>query len=162
MTELETPPETPETFPETPTTPTLGTSGACDLGLDDFYTRDEFYECFKSGFQFAGDTLKIQSLPIRPEEELGARKTADKLYNAASKYKFLEFMINKKSGWIADTALVVLFVTRKTKDVIEEKASETVKKKFFGGLLKWLPGKKASASVSSAQVAAEKQPTPAA
>jgi hypothetical protein len=156
------PPIQPLTM-ERPATTNQTTTTLLDSGLSNpnFYTKDEFFEQFKSVFQFGGDTFNIQSLPIQPNEEPGARVTSNRIYEMAEKYKFLQFMIDKRSTRLGETILMIQFLTSKAGAVYYEK-----KKQKLGGVLwqkatKILKRNKGKDTAYSAQAVAEKQPAPA-
>lgn len=88
-----------------------------------FYTPEEFYEQFKSVFQFAGDRTGIQSLPIKEGEERGARITSDRIYEMAEKYAFLNFIIDKTTSRLAETILMIQFLAFKSADIYNEKTN---------------------------------------
>lgn len=153
------PPIQPLTVEQAQATATNQTATISLSGLSDsnFYTKEEFYEQFKSVFQFGGDTLGLESLPIKPNEEMGARATASRIYEMAEKYKFLRFMIDKRSTRLGETILMIQFLTSKAGAVYYEK-----RKQKLGGVLwqkatKLFKRNKAKDSDYSEQVAAEKQ-----
>ena len=121
-------------LPQTQTNQTISVSAASDQAF--LYTPDEFYAQFKSVFQFAGDTLSVQSLPISEKEEFGARATSNRIYEMAQKYKFLNFLIDKRSTRLGETILIVQFLTSKAGAVYYEK-----RKKKLGGAV-WEKAKK--------------------
>ena len=143
---------------ETTTGTTTGTlsDSASSKPKSPYYTPDEFYEQFKSVFKFGGDTFHIESLPIQPNEEAGARVTSDRIYEMAEKYKFLRFMIDRRSTRIGETILMIQFLTSKAGAVYYEK-----RKQKLGGVLwqkaaKFFKRNKGKDSASLAQVEAEK------
>ena len=121
---------------ETPSE-TLQDSLAINASLGDFYTQDEFYAGFKGCFEFAGERTGLKSLPIKENQELGARKTSDKLYEMAVKYPVFHFLIDKKSGWLYDASLIALFVYSKTDEVLQEKKQVGLKGWFKGKWQQW-------------------------
>ena len=104
---------------------------------DPLYTREEFYQAFKSVFQYCGDQFDIKSMPIRPEEEQGARVTANRIYDMAEKYAFMRFMINKNSSRVLETILMIQFITGKASAVWKEKTNMSL------GSILWKRTKKA-------------------
>lgn len=127
--------------------------------VSNIYSKDEFYEVFKSVFAWGGDVFKIQSLPISESEELGARATSNKVYEWAEKYKFFHFCIEKNNGKLAESILVISFIISKINKIAEEK-----KVNVWGKLwqkIKFLKPKTGNVSGFSAPVGAEKQPKPA-
>ena len=148
------PPLQPLTM-ENPNNQTIGTVNA---ECSNFYTKEEFYEQFKSIFQFAGDTLNVQSLPIKQNEEAGAKVTSNRIYEMAEKYAFLRFMIDRRSTRLGETILMVQFLTSKAGAVYMEKRNKKL------GVEVWKKakrifrlGSKAKDTASLAQAAAEKQ-----
>lgn len=143
--------------PNNPMTPTL------DLDFSRFYTEEEFYQAFKSVFQFGGDRLHIEALPIKASEEAGARITSNRIYEMAQKYAFLRFIIDKRSTRIGETILMIQFLAFKASDVYKEKT-----KLNLGGTLwqkvKGLFNKRRQATVKdtaySEPPVAERQPRP--
>lgn len=91
-----------------------------------FYTEEEFYLQFKSIFQFAGDRTGIKALPIKESEERGARITANRIYEMAEKYAFLNFLIDKTTSRLAETILMIQFLAFKSADVYKEKANRSL------------------------------------
>ena len=91
-----------------------------------FYTEEEFYNQFKSIFQFAGDRTGLESLPIKESEERGARITANRIYEMAEKYAFLNFLIDKTTSRLAETILMIQFLAFKSADVYKEKANRSL------------------------------------
>lgn len=137
------------------------TSG--DSSDDPFYTEEEFYNAFKSMFQFGADTLNCQSLAISAEEELGARTTANRIYAEAKRYKFLEFIIRRDNGKVAEAILIITFIINKINAVAKEKKINNVWGKLWSRtskLFRIFSKKTGKGSVSSAPVVAEKQAKP--
>ena len=127
--------------------------------VSNVYSKEEFYDVFKSVFAWGGDVFKIQSLPISASEEMGARATSNKVYEWAEKYKFFHFCIEKNNGKLAESILMISFIISKINKIAEEK-----KVNIWGRLwqkIKFLKPKMASASDYSAPVGAERQPKPA-
>lgn len=127
--------------------------------VSNVYSKDEFYEVFKSVFAWGGDVFKIQSLPISDSEEMGARATSNKVYEWAEKYKFFHFCIEKDNGKFAESILVITFIIGKINKISEEK-----KVNIWGKIwqkIKFLKPKTGNVSGFSAQADAEKQPKPA-
>lgn len=124
--------------PKLPDNPEMGipTGGICEPEVGDFLSEEEFYAGFKQVFQFAGEWTNTESLPIKQNEEPGARKTSEKLYQMAKKYRFLNFLVSKQSTWLADAALIGVFVYGKANAVIEEKTKLSITNMIFGKL-KW-------------------------
>ena len=50
---------------------------------------EDFKRMLSGGFNVAGAFLKLESLPIKPEEQDGADKTAEKIYNAIDRTPYL-------------------------------------------------------------------------
>ena len=108
--------------PSNPSDGTIPTTTTpVDLDFSNFYTQDEFYQAFKSVFQFGGDRLHIEALPIKQSEEPGARITSNRIYEMAQKYAFLRFIIDKRSTRIGETILMIQFLALKAGDVYREK-----------------------------------------
>ena len=140
-------------------TATNPTGKTLPLGLSDsnFYTKEEFYEQFKSVFQFGGDTFSLESLPIKQNEEAGARATASRIYEMAEKYKFLRFMIDKRSTRLGETILMIQFLTSKAGAVYYEKRKQKLGGVLWQKAIKLFKRNKAKDSAYLEQVAAEKQ-----
>ncbi len=111
-----------------------------DVDCSDIYTEEEFYDAFKSCFAFAGDVSHLKSFAIRDDglEGKGARCTSNRLYQLANRYKFLHFMIDRRSGWLADASLICLFVGMKANAVVEEATSLSLKDVLKGKMKSWL------------------------
>ena len=127
--------------------------------VSNIYSKDEFYDVFKSVFAWGGDVFKIQSLPISASEEMGARATSNKVYEWAEKYKFFHFCIEKNNGKLAESILMISFIISKINKIAEEK-----KVNIWGKLwqkIKFLKPKMGNVSGFSAQADVEKQPKPA-
>ena len=121
------PPEVDSLNNQTQPDPVTGqTIPGSDLDSSKFYTPDEFYKAFKSVFQFGGDRLGIESLPIKPSEEVGARITSDRIYEMAEKYAFLRFIIDKRSTRVGETILMIQFLAFKAGDVYREKTKSNL------------------------------------
>lgn len=136
------------------------------IGFDEsIYTKEEFYQAFKSVFQYCGDQFDIKSMPIQPAEEQGARVTSNRIYEMAEKYAFMRFMINKNNSRILETILMIQFITGKASAIYREKTNISL------GSILWkktrkalhLTGKKPmeSESAYSEPVDPEKQQKPA-
>ena len=137
-------PPLPEQMPNTPETPADGGMFNFKPLATDIIGPDEFYAGFKSAFSFTGEWCNIKSMPIQSHEEVGARRTSDKLYEMAQKYPFLRFMIKTESTWLADVSLIGLFVYGKTNAILEEKAGFGLNRIIFGRFYKWFPKRKES------------------
>lgn len=105
----------------------------------DFYSKEEFYENFKSVFKFASDTTGIESLSIKEREEAGAIITSNRIYEMATKYAFMRPLIQKNTTKVVETILMIQFVGGKISDVYREKTSLNLRtvlwkkaKKAFG------------------------------
>lgn len=131
------PEEVPEAISQPGTYPEAGLT--FEISDPDIYTEDEFYEAFKSCFAFAGDVSHLKSFAIRDEgiEGRGARCTSNRLYQLAGRYKFLHFMIDRRSGWLADATLIGLFVSMKANAIVEEAAHLSLKDILKGKLKSW-------------------------
>lgn len=133
-----TPPEVmSETNGQSGTSPEAGL--IFEISDRDIFSEEEFYEAFKSCFEFAGDVSHLKSFAIRDEgiEGRGARCTSNRLYGLASRYKFLHFMIDRRSGWLADATLIGLFVSMKANAIVEEAAHLSLKDVLKGRLKQW-------------------------
>ena len=147
------PPPQTETM-ETPTQPTESASVA-----GEYYSKDEFFEVFKSVFDYAGNLTGTESLPIQQKEMAGARITSDRLYETAEKYAFMRPLIRRNTSRVMETILMIQFIGGKASAVYKEKTSLNL-----GGVL-WKKAKKvfgikqkvASVSDYSEQAVAEKQ-----
>lgn len=129
-----------------------------------YYTEEEFYQQFKSIFQFAGDRTGIKSLPIKDSEERGARITANRIYEMAEKYAFLNFLIDKTTSRLAETILMIQFLAFKSADIYKEKTNRKLGGDLWAKIKKLIKRRKAQTDnelESSAQVGAEKQLKPA-
>ena len=135
--------------------PQTATSGTASAACSDLYTKEEFYEQFKSVFQFAGDFTGTASLPIQPNEEISARAAASRIYAMAEKYAFLRFIIDRRSSAMGETILAVQFLFMKASAVYAEKKN----RKLGGDLWAKLFRRKAKAkdTAYSAPVDPEKQ-----
>lgn len=132
------PEEVPEAISQPGTYPEAGLT--FEISDPDIYTEEEFYEAFKSCFAFAGDVSHLKSFAIRDEgiEGRGARCTSNRLYQLAGRYKFLHFMIDRRSGWLADATLIGLFVSMKANAVVEEATNLSLKDVLKGKVKSWL------------------------
>lgn len=130
----------------------------------EYYTKDEFYEVFKSVFDYAGKITDTKSLPIDESNKIevsGARLTSDRLYESAEKYAFMRPMIRRNTTRIMETLLILQFISGKACAVYKEKTNLNL-----GGIL-WKKAKKIigikgktstdGASVYSGLAGAEKQ-----
>ena len=130
-----------------------------------FYTPDEFFEQFKSVFQFASDRTGIQSLPIKESEERGARITANRIYEMAEKYAFLNFIIDKTTSRLAETILMIQFLAFKSADIYNEKTNRKLGGDLWAKIKKLIKHRKTtqtdSALESSAHQEVERQQKPA-
>lgn len=144
--------------PEQMTTSDHMMTGTATAECSSYYTKAEFYEQFKSLFQFTGDTLQVQSLPIKPNEEVGAKVTSDRIYNMAEKYAFLRFLIDKRSTRLGETILMIQFLTSKASAVYKEKRNRKLGLDLWQKFKKLLKkGNRANDTVFLAQAEAEKQ-----
>lgn len=135
--------------------------------LSEFYTKDEFYEVFKSVFDYAGKITDSKSLPIDETNKIeasGARLTSDRLYDSAEKYAFMRPLIRRNTTRIMETLLILQFISGKACAVYKEKTNINL-----GGIL-WKKAKKVlgfkkqtagADSESLAQAVAVKQQNPA-
>lgn len=130
----------------------------------EYYTKDEFYEVFKSVFDYAGKITDTKSLPIDETNKIeasGARLTADRLYESAEKYAFMRPIIRRNTTRVMETLLILQFISGKACAVYKEKTNLNL-----GGIL-WKKAKKmigfkakntmGTESVYSAQAVVEKQ-----
>lgn len=105
----------------------------------DYYTKDEFYEVFKSVFDYAGKITDTKSLPIDESNKIeasGARVTSDRLYESAEKYAFMRPLIRRNTTRIMETLLILQFISGKACAVYKEKTNLNL-----GGIL-WKKAKK--------------------
>lgn len=102
----------------------------------EFYTKDEFFEVFKSVFDYAGNMTGTESLPIKENEMTGARITSDRLYDTAEKYAFMRPIIRRNTTRVMETILMIQFITGKASAVYKEKTNLNL-----GGIL-WKKAKK--------------------
>ena len=80
---------------------------------------EDFKRMFSGGFNVAGAFLKLESLPIKPEEQAGADKTAEKLYNAIDATPYLcRILCNPET--LADWYLIGGFLVGKGLSVAAE------------------------------------------
>lgn len=80
---------------------------------------DEFKRMFSGGFNVAGAFLKLESLPIKPEEQAGADKTAEKLYYAIDATPYIcRLLCNPEA--LADWYLIGGFLVGKGLSVAAE------------------------------------------
>lgn len=131
------------------------------LDFGRYYTPDEFYEKFKSVFQYAGDRTGIEALPIKESEERGARITANRVYEMAEKYAFLNFLIDKTTSRLAETILMIQFLAFKSADVYKEKANRNLGGDLWQKLKRIIKRRKAQTDTESEYLdrqGAEKQP----
>ena len=149
------PPELEQMEQMNPMTATPSESVACE-----FYTKDEFFEVFKSVFDYAGNLTGTESLPIKQNEMTGARLTSDRLYETAEKYAFMRPIIRRNTTRVMETILILQFISGKACAVYKEKTNLNL-----GGIL-WKKAKKVlgfkkqtavAVSDSLAQADAEKQ-----
>lgn len=125
-----------------------------------FYSEEEFYQQFKSIFQYATDRTGIQSIAIKDSEERGARITASRIYEQAQKYAFLQFLIDKTTSRLAETILMLQFLSFKASDVYAEKTKRKLGGDIWQKVKKYIKKRKAqtdNVSESSEQVVPEKQ-----
>lgn len=152
------PPEDVQAPTEATPTATSGTEGVAfsSKPQSPYYTEDEFYEQFKSCFKLAGDMSGIEALPIKQNEEIPARATANRIYAMATKYKVFNFIIDRRSSTVGEVILMAQFVYMKAGAVYEEKKGEKLGVKIWSKIFK--RGKiKAKDTASLAQAAPEKQ-----
>lgn len=126
----------------------------------EYYSKEEFFEVFKSVFNYAGNLTGTESLPIQQKEMAGARITSDRLYETAEKYAFMRPLIRRNTSRVMETILMIQFIGGKASAVYKEKTNISL-----GGVL-WKKTKKVlgikqkvavSESVYSEQAVAEKQ-----
>lgn len=113
------------------------------LAFSKYYTQEEFYEHFKSVFQYAGDRTKIESLPIKESEERGARITANRIYEMAERYHFLNFLIDKTTSRLAETILMIQFLAFKSADIYNEKTNRKLGGDLWAKIKKLIKRRKA-------------------
>lgn len=116
------------------------------FGIDeDIYTEAEFIDGFRGVFNAGGDITGIQALKINMDdtrERVGSERAAVRLYDACTKYNWLHFMIDKRSGWFADIVIIGSFALAKGRAVAAE-VGYTPKLKFIDKVKLWLKiGKK--------------------
>ena len=129
-------------------------------GVSDTYTQDEFFDIFKSVFEYAGKITDTKSLPIDESNKIelsGARITSNRLYEMAEKYAFMRPLIKRNTSRIMETILILQFIGGKAQAVYKEKTSLNL-----GGVI-WKKAKKifgikpkVAESESLEQVVAEK------
>lgn len=116
-------PETAQAAPET--TPEPDTAG---VGLPDFsaemMTNSEFYspEEFRAKFQGFIEFLENPATAANCAGEIisaGRNLTADKLYNAASRYKWLNWIIDRRAALTAECLQVAVFVAVESNLIIQ-------------------------------------------
>lgn len=139
------------------------TQSESDASESEYYTPDEFYEVFKSVFDYAGKITDTKSLPIDESNKIeasGARLTSDRLYESAEKYAFMRPLIRRNTTRVMETLLILQFISGKACAVYKEKTNINL-----GGIL-WKKAKKMlglnktqtdGASGFSGQADAEKQ-----
>lgn len=97
----------------TPTLPEMN-AGDSSLGLPtttattDFYDKGEFRAAFSEFLEF----LHNPQTPAETVEALAAKGqglAADKIYNLASKYKWLNWLIDRRTKFVQDSLLITLF-----------------------------------------------------
>ena len=80
---------------------------------------EDFKKMFSGAFNVSGAFLKLESLPIKPEEQAGAEKTAEKLYNAIDRTPYLcRILCNPET--LADWYLIGGFLVGKGLSVAAE------------------------------------------
>ena len=149
------PPAEEQTAQQTQATDSVSGAGN---SKPEYYTQDEFFEVFKSVFDYAGTMTGTESLPIKQNEMAGAHITSDRLYETAKKYAFMRPLIRRNTSRIMETILMIQFIGGKASAIYKEKTSLSL-----GGVI-WKKAKKAlgikpkvaSASDYSAQAVAEK------
>ena len=100
----------------------------------------------------------IKALPIKQNEEIQARTTANRIYAMAQKYKVFNFIIDRRSSSVGEVILMAQFVYMKAGAVYEEKKGEKLGVKIWSKLFKRKI--KAKDTASLAQAAPEKQQKP--
>lgn len=114
-------------IPELPELEQMPAPEASSAGYStDIFTQEEFYEAFKATFYAAGLATKTKSLAIRPEEEVGARLSADKLYQIGLSSPYFRWLI-EKGGWLRDAMVIGTFVACKADAVMQEKTGKGFK-----------------------------------
>ena len=91
-------------------------------------TRDEFFDFFSHAFTVSGGIVGMVQPPpldslMRAGELPTARPCADAIYDAASKFPWLQFLIRKEGAWIAALAAVGAFGLQLTANVRAELAA---------------------------------------
>ena len=91
-------------------------------------TRDEFFDFFSHAFTVSGGIVGMMQPPpldslMRAGELPTARPCADAIYDAASKFPWLQFLIRKEGAWIAALAAVGAFGLQLTANVRAELAA---------------------------------------
>ena len=110
----------------------------------DIYTREEFILGFREAFGFASDLSGIKSLAIDmadSKQAIGSERAASRLYDASLKYKWLSFLTDKKTSWLADAVIIGGFVAGKAQAVAVEVGQPSIKDLILGKF-KWLKRKK--------------------
>lgn len=95
----------------------------------DNLTRDEFESRFIELFDMAEHLTEIKGLKIDREkafELAGAKKTAEKLYDCAEKYKVMHFLIENRGGWLGDAILIGGFCYSKANIVVAHYSGQTL------------------------------------
>lgn len=115
------------------------------LGFDSpFFTEDEFFEGFKGAFGLAADITHLKSFEITETELNGAKATSKRIYLLCNKYPFLNFIIDRRSGWLGEAVLIGSFVYGKTDAVLTEKAGFGLKSLIKEKVGKWKKGGKSN------------------
>lgn len=99
------------------------------IAVGDVLTQEEFENRFFELFDLAGDLTGVQELKINREksfEVAGAKKTSEKLYNCAQKYKIMHFLIENQGGWLGDAILIGGFCYAKANIVVYHYSGQTL------------------------------------
>ena len=106
--------------------------------------------------------VDLMAKAIKESEERGARVTANRIYEMAEKYAFLNFLIDKTTSRLAETIMMIQFLAFKCSDVYKEKTNRKLGGDLWQRLKKYLKKRKGTQtdneSESLAQVEVEKQP----
>lgn len=84
---------------------------------DRYYSRQEFEKCFADFLDF----IKNPNASIDTFETLraeGQQLASGKIYDLASRYKWLNWLIDKRTQLIHDTLLIAIFATTETNAIV--------------------------------------------
>lgn len=115
--------DNPESAPE------VSGSDEIKIPVGDILTPEEFEDRFIELFDVAEDITEIDGLRVNRDSKFelaGAKKTAQKLYTCAEKYKIMHFMIENKGGWLADAVLIGGFCYAKANIVVSHYSGQSL------------------------------------